>query len=227
MTTGRARGHAVARGRRGRHRPVWTGAAHRGVGEIARPPTVREPVPGPVSGARARNRSLGVGVAARTVPRRGRSMGVGVARRWADHPTRPERRRRGGRRSAAARRRARPDRAAATPGSAAGRRPRPGVPVRGRGRILGCVAGSNCAGELRRSATESSCQTVGLSDLLARAATGPAGSLSVPLGVDRSGAVLVDLVSQGPHALVAGTTGSVRSNSWSPGSPRRAELPGV
>jgi len=38
-----------------------------------------------------------------------------------------------------------------------------------------------------------------------------AAGLAVPLGVGREGPVLVDLVSAGPHALVAGTTGSGKS----------------
>ncbi len=37
------------------------------------------------------------------------------------------------------------------------------------------------------------------------------GGLAVPLGIDRDGTVPVDLVADGPHALVAGTTGAGKS----------------
>ncbi|HWH27055.1 MAG TPA: FtsK/SpoIIIE domain-containing protein [Pseudolysinimonas sp.] len=45
----------------------------------------------------------------------------------------------------------------------------------------------------------------------------PTGSLAVPLGRDAIGKVMVDLVTDGPHAIVAGTTGSGKSEllvSW-------------
>jgi S-DNA-T family DNA segregation ATPase FtsK/SpoIIIE len=43
------------------------------------------------------------------------------------------------------------------------------------------------------------------------------GSLSAPIGCDADGPVVVDLVAQGPHAVIAGTTGSGKSElliSW-------------
>ncbi len=70
---------------------------------------------------------------------------------------------------------------------------------------------------------------VGLTDLLGAGATDPVAiaaawaaswddvGLSVPLGMDADGPVPVDLVVDGPHALVAGTTGAGKSEllrSW-------------
>ncbi len=57
-------------------------------------------------------------------------------------------------------------------------------------------------------------QRVPLGDLLADVAL---PGLAAPLGVDENGPVPVDLVADGPHALVAGTTGSGKSEllvSW-------------
>lgn len=51
---------------------------------------------------------------------------------------------------------------------------------------------------------------VPLGELLAAAPAGRPG-LAAPLGADDRGPVLVDLVADGPHALVAGTTGSGKS----------------
>ena len=53
-------------------------------------------------------------------------------------------------------------------------------------------------------------RVVGLADLLRRAGPGPAG-LSAPIGIGAGGPVTVDLLADGPHLLVAGTTGSGKS----------------
>jgi DNA segregation ATPase FtsK/SpoIIIE, S-DNA-T family len=58
--------------------------------------------------------------------------------------------------------------------------------------------------------------SVALSTLLADAGL-PRTGLSAPLGVDSRGAFILDLVADGPHAVVAGTTGSGKSEllvSW-------------
>ncbi|CAN5190665.1 hypothetical protein BH11ACT3_BH11ACT3_20710 [soil metagenome] len=61
---------------------------------------------------------------------------------------------------------------------------------------------------------------VGLAELLAEAPPDAAGSspqLSAPIGSDVDGPVVLDLVAHGPHAIVAGTTGSGKSEllvSW-------------
>jgi S-DNA-T family DNA segregation ATPase FtsK/SpoIIIE len=53
---------------------------------------------------------------------------------------------------------------------------------------------------------------VSLADLLPIASPGPGpGSLVAPIGRDADGVVVVDLVAQGPHAVIAGTTGSGKS----------------
>lgn len=56
--------------------------------------------------------------------------------------------------------------------------------------------------------------SLSLADLLSAAAPPlPFESLSAPLGQDSSGTVVLDLVAEGPHALVAGTTGSGKSEA--------------
>ncbi|MEY2849654.1 MAG: hypothetical protein RI885_2321, partial [Actinomycetota bacterium] len=45
----------------------------------------------------------------------------------------------------------------------------------------------------------------------ARVLAGPAGTLAAPVGRDARGPVIVDLVRDGPHAVVGGTTGSGKS----------------
>lgn len=67
-------------------------------------------------------------------------------------------------------------------------------------------------------------ESVRLSDLLAEPLAPPAsgssatpGGLSAPIGMGRSGAVELDLVRDGPHAVIAGTTGTGKSEllvSW-------------
>lgn len=53
---------------------------------------------------------------------------------------------------------------------------------------------------------------VALGDLMATAArTGSESGLAAPIGHDADGPVVIDLVADGPHALVAGTTGSGKS----------------
>ncbi len=47
--------------------------------------------------------------------------------------------------------------------------------------------------------------------------TGQSASLAAPIGCDAGGSVVLDLVAQGPHAVIAGTTGSGKSEllvSW-------------
>ncbi|MCB2175471.1 MAG: hypothetical protein KQH57_06660 [Actinomycetales bacterium] len=53
-------------------------------------------------------------------------------------------------------------------------------------------------------------QVVSLADLLERTGPGPAG-LSAPIGMGAGGPVAVDLLADGPHLLVAGTTGAGKS----------------
>ena len=64
------------------------------------------------------------------------------------------------------------------------------------------AAGTGVAADLPR--------VVSLADLLRRAGPGPAG-LSAPIGIGVGGPVTVDLLADGPHLLVAGTTGAGKS----------------
>lgn len=56
--------------------------------------------------------------------------------------------------------------------------------------------------------------SIGLAPLLAEASPGEAHrSLAAPIGVDASGPLVLDLVADGPHALLAGATGSGKSEA--------------
>jgi len=82
-----------------------------------------------------------------------------------------------------------------------------------------------CAGLARRAAPGASgaLPVVGLAEVLAEQARGadgeatPAGTLAVPIGRGHDGPTSVDLVHDGPHAVVVGITGSGKSEllcSW-------------
>ncbi|GAA2083102.1 hypothetical protein GCM10009840_19450 [Pseudolysinimonas kribbensis] len=67
------------------------------------------------------------------------------------------------------------------------------------------------------AATRALPDRVELAELLAGAGAPAPGSLTASIGRDAGGAVVVDLVADGPHALVGGTTGSGKSEllvSW-------------
>lgn len=64
------------------------------------------------------------------------------------------------------------------------------------------AAGTGTAADLPRA--------VGLADLLRRTGPGPPG-LAAPIGMAADGPVTVDLLADGPHLLVAGTTGAGKS----------------
>ena len=99
--------------------------------------------------------------------------------------------------------------------------PNPEYEAIGRVRAAELAAALDAIAEARglRAAARTLPQTVRLAELLAAAPSDPVddGSLRATIGRDADGIVELDLVGEGPHAVVAGTTGTGKSEllvSW-------------